>query len=179
MSITIKSPSSGTTAEVNEKQQLEVSASVSSESHHVSLNNGETYLWTTSWSADTGEEVIYLKNNSKTKYLIIDKVTVSAVAASLFELYTATGTAAGTTITGANANRASGNAADASAFGEAEVTGLTTASRIDMARVAANGRATMDLQDVLILGQNDAITLTYTGSTGIVDVIITGYFEDK
>ena len=48
-----------------------------------------------------------------------------------------------------------------------------------MARVAANGRATMDLQDVLILGQNDAITLTYTGSTGIVDVIITGYFEDK
>ena len=48
-----------------------------------------------------------------------------------------------------------------------------------MARISATGRATMELNDVLILGQNQAIAVKYTGSTAIVDVIITGYYKEK
>jgi hypothetical protein len=141
------------------------------------VEDAQTYIWNTSFSAATGNEVIYIKNTSKTKLLVIDKITVNSVNAGLFELYSATGTASGTTITGVNTNRTSGNSAEASALGEASVTGLTIGDRIDIARVPANGRATMELQDVLILGLDDAITITYTGSTGIVDLIVTGYYD--
>ena len=91
----------------------------------------------------------------------------------------AAGTAGGTTITGTNSNLTSGNAASASSYGDASVTGITPGIRIDMARVPANGRATMELNDVLILGLNDAVSITYTGSTGIVDIIVTGYYLDR
>ena len=179
MSITVKSPSTGTTAEVNENQQLEVHASVFSESHSVAKKSGGTFLWTSSFSADTADKVVYIKNTSKSQILIINKATVNGVLTGLFELHTVTGTAAGTNITGANSNLTSGNTADVISMGDAAVTGLTNASRIDMARIQAAGRATMELQDVLILGQNNAIAITYTGSTAIVDIIVTGYFEDK
>jgi hypothetical protein len=168
---------SGKLAKVNSRNRLDISSATFSESHLVAALDAETYLWTTSFSAATGNEIIYIKNNSKTKLLVIDKVTVNGVNAGLFELFQVTGTASGTSITGKNSNLTSGNSADATALGEASVTGLTIGDRIDLARIPANGRATMELQDVLLLGFNDAIAITYTGSTGIVDAIVTGYYE--
>jgi len=167
----------GKLAKVNNRNQLEISAAVHSESRLVAAADAQTYLWTSSFSTATGNEVIYIKNTSKTKLLIIDKVTVNSVLTGLFELFVVTGTAAGTAITGANTNLNSGNVADATALGQASVTGLTIGDRLDMARVPANGRATMELNDVLILGLNSAIAVTYTGSTGITDTIITGYYQ--
>jgi hypothetical protein len=134
-------------------------------------------MWTTSFSAATGNEIIYIKNTSKTSLLVIDKADVSSVNAGLFELFEVTGTAAGTSISGSNTNLTSGNEADATSLGEASVTGLTIGKRIDLARTSANGSGTMQLKDVLVLGLNDAIAITYTGSTGIVDAAILGYYE--
>ena len=168
----------GKIAKVNDRNRLDVSSASFSEAHLVAAVDAQTYTWTTSFSAATGNEVIYIKNTSKTKLLIIDNITVSAVNASLVELFEATGTASGTSITAKNTNLTSGNSADATALGEASVTGLTIGDRIDLARLAANGRAVIELQDVLVLGLNDAITLTYTGSTGLVDVRVLGYYDD-
>ena len=170
---------SGRRAEVDKENKLAVSSTTHSESSEMAREKGATYLWTSSYSAGTGNEVIYIKNTSTTQNLVIDKATVSAVLTGLFELNVAAGTAGGTTITGTNSNLTSGNAASASSYGDASVTGITPGIRIDMARVPANGRATMELNDVLILGLNDAISITYTGSTGIVDIIITGYYLDR
>jgi hypothetical protein len=167
----------GKVAKVNAKQRLDVTASTLNQRALVSALDGQTYVWTTSFSAATGNEVIYIKNNSKTKLLFIDKIIMSSVNAGLFELYVATGTPGGTTITGANVNLTSNNVADVAAYGEAAVTGLTLGSRLSIVRTAANGSGTMDLQDILILGFDTAITLEYTGSTGLVDVSIEGYFE--
>lgn len=169
----------GSFAKVNAKQRLDTTAATLNQRALVSIVDGQTFTWTTSFSAATGNEVIYIKNDSKIKLLIIDKVTVNSVNAGLFELYTATGTAGGTSITGVNTNLTSSVVADATAYGEAAVTGLTLGDRIDLARTAANGRANMELQDILILGLNDAIAVEYTGSTGLVDLIITGYFETE
>ena len=166
---------SGRRAEVDKENKLSVSSTGHSESSEVSRERGATYLWTSSYSAGTGNEVIYIKNTSTTQNLIIDKATVNSVLTGLFELNVAAGTAGGTTITGTNANLTSGNAASASSYGNASVTGITPGIRIDMARIPANGRATMELNDILILGLNDAVSITYTGSTGIVDIIVTGY----
>ena len=169
----------GLVAAVDSNNHLEVSSTTSSESHFIALKKAQTYIWTSSYSTSTGDEIIYIKNTSKDKVLVIDKVTVNSVLTGLFELCVVTGTPSGTSITGANTNLTSGNVAAATALGDAAVTGVTSALRIDMARVPAAGRATMELNDVLILGFNDAITITYTGSTGITDTIITGYYLDN
>ena len=169
---------SGYRARVDNDNRLHTSAVTFSESAEIARHHADTYLWTSSFSTNTGEEVIYIKNTSTTQNLIIDKATVNSVLTGLFELCTFTGTAGGTGITGANSNRTSGKTASASSYGDASVTGLTSATRIDLARVPANGRATMELNDVLILGQGDSIAITYTGSTGITDTIITGYYID-
>jgi len=179
MSVIIKdgTSSSNNTVKVNERNRLSVSSAGYSESRMVSAQDGETYKWNTSWSADTGEMVAYIKCNSTTHRLIIDRVTVGGVVTGFFELFQVTGTAAGTTMTGKNMNLTAGNSANATGFGGAEVTGLTEAGRIDLARVPALGRVDMEIDDTLILGQNHAIAIKYTGSTGIVDIIITGYFK--
>jgi hypothetical protein len=168
---------SGRLAAVNNRNRLDVAASIFTEHHLVAVKDAQTYIWNTSFSAATGNEVIYLKNTSKEKLLVIHRITVNSVNAGLFELYQATGTASGTSITGVNTNLTSGNAADAIAYGEAAVTGITLGNRIDIARTAANGRTAMKLDDVLVLGLNDAIAVEYTGSTGLVDLIITGYYD--
>ena len=169
----------GYRVKVDKCHRMETKSVAFSESAQVSREDGLTFLWTSSYSASTGDEVIYIKNTSATKNLIIDKATVNSVLTGLFELNEVSGTAAGTVDTGANANRTSSNAAEASSFGNAAVTGLTPGVRIDMARVPAAGRATMELNDVLILGLGDAVAITYTGSTGIIDIIITGYYLSK
>lgn len=168
---------SGRLAKVNDKRRLAVSSSSFSESSLVAFSEGGTFNWTSTYSATSGDEVIYVKNTSTTKVMVIDKIAVSSVNAGFFELYQVSGTASGTTITGKNTNLTSGNVAAATALGNASVTGLTIGDKIDHARVPASSRATMELRDVLILGQSDAIAVTYTGSTGIADVTITGYYD--
>ena len=167
----------GRLAKVNAKQRLDVTAATITQRALTAVLDAKTFTWTTSWSADTGEYIMYIKNTSKTRLLFIDKVTVNSVNAGLFELFQVTGTPAGSIITGKNTNLTSSNSADAVSYADAEVTGLTESGRIDLARTPANGRADMELQDVLVLGLGNAIGLKYTGATGLVDVIITGYFE--
>jgi hypothetical protein len=141
--------------------------------------DAETYTYSTSYSAATGNEVLYIKNTSKTKKLIIAEITMGGVNTGLFELFQVTGTAAGTVITGKNINLSSSNAADASGYGDASVTGLTIGDRIGLVRTPANTHCKIDLQDSLILGLNDAIAVTYTGSTGLVDGYMLCYFESE
>lgn len=168
---------SGKSARVNAKNRLDVTAAILTQRALTAVLDGQTYTWTTSWSAATGNEVIYIKNTSKDKLLFIDKVTINSVNDGYWELFEVTGTASGTSITGKNTNLTSSNVAAAEAFGEAAVTGITLGDRIDLMRLNAGNRSDMNLQDVLILGFNSAIALEYTGATGLVDVIITGYFE--
>jgi len=166
---------------VSLNKRLNVSSRTGSRAYYVARDDGLCYTWTSSWSADTGEEVFYLKNNSKTLLLLVDEITCSSVNAGFFEIYTTTDTAAGTTVTGKATNQRIGISADASALGNAEVTGVTpaVADRIYLCRNAANGRSVINVKDELILGQDDAIVVTYTGSTGIQDIEVTGFFEHE
>lgn len=168
---------SGKLTKVNARNRLDTSSAVFAEAHLVAAADAQTYLWSTSFSAATGNEVLYIQNDSKTKLLVIDSISVSAVNASLFELSVVSGTASGTTITAVNSNLTSGNVADATALADASITGLTIGNRLTLARVAANGQVSIDLKDVLLLGFNDAIALTYTGATGLIDVTVLGYYD--
>ncbi len=167
----------GSWAKVNKDNRLDVSSSTFSEAHRVASINGETFTWTSSFSTATGEEIIYVKNTSKTQVLVIEKIALSSVLTGLFELFEVTGTATGTTITGSNTNLSSGVVAEATSLGNAAVGSLVIGKRLDLIRLPATGNGTLDIRDVIILGLNDAIAITYTGSTGITDSSIVGYYE--
>jgi hypothetical protein len=168
---------SGRIAEVNLEQRLNVSAQSNSRSFYISRDFGEAYTWTSSYSAGTGEEVLYVKNDSTTHQLVIDLVHVGGVLTGLFEIYQVSGTAAGTSLTGVNLNLTSSNTASATALGNASVTGLTIGNRLYLHRTPATTSGAFELADTLILGTTDAIAITYTGGTGIVDAEIRGFFE--
>lgn len=170
---------SGKFTKVNNRNRLDVSSAVFSEAHLVAAEDAETYIWSSSYSATSGDEVIYIKNTSKAKLLVIHSMKLGAVATAQFALYEVTGTPAGTTITGKNTNLTSGNAAEATSYGDASVTGLTIGDRIEIVRIPANDSKHVDTQDCIILGFNDAIAITYTaGSGNTIDATILGYYEE-
>jgi len=168
----------GTLASVSTVQRLNVSSKNAPRAYYISRDDAECYTWTSSYSASTGDEIIYIQNDSKTKDLYIDQINVGAVASSgLFTVYQATGTATGTIITGVNLNLTSGNVAAATAKGNASVGGAAIGDRIISVRCATGAGQVINLENALILGFNDAIIVTYVGSTGIADIAIRGYYE--
>lgn len=169
----------GYKASVSVTNRLNVSAKTAQRSFYINRDDGECYNVTTSFSAATGNEVIYIKNDSKTKKMYIDLARVGGVNTGLFEVFEVTGTAAGTEITPKNLNLASSQTADATAYGDASVTGLTIGDRIAMVRVPANSSADIPFESTVILGLTDAIAITYTGSTGIVDALIRFWYEGE
>lgn len=161
---------------VETKSRDIVNSSSISESSVISKERGMTFLWTSSYSATTGDLVYYL-NNDSTAPLVVDKVTVNSECSALFELFLVSGTASGTDVPACSVNRTIINVAEATSKGDAAVTGLTLNTRIDLARVGVHGRATMELQDVIVLGEDDAIAVRYAGATGVADIITTGYYR--
>jgi hypothetical protein len=127
----------GYVARVTDRNQLKAYATSSSISHIIAEEDAQVYFWTSSYSASSGDEIIYIKNTSKDKLLMIDQIIVGGVVTSLFEMFEVSGTAGGTVITGVNSNLSSGNVADAAAYGNASVTGLTIGNRLHIARVPA------------------------------------------
>ncbi len=158
--------------------RLNVSSRSDSRAYYNSRDLEQTYFWTSSYSATTGDEIIYIKNTSPTLNLYIKSVVVGGVLTGLFEvIHVHDGTATGTTITGKNPNLTSGNAAAATAFGNAAVTGTLTGERIAIIRTIATDSLSIEIHDTLILGQNDEIAVTYTGGTSIVNVEIVVFFD--
>lgn len=170
---------SGQLAKVNDQNRLAVSASIFPKASLVARESAGTYTWTSSYSATSGDEIIYIKNTSKTQDLVLHHIICGCVNTATFGVFQVTGTASGTTITGTNTNLTSSLDADATSYGDAAVTGLTIGDRVHFRRVGANDSKAIDTQDAVILGLNDAIAVTYTGSTGVADIEIMGYYKNK
>jgi hypothetical protein len=170
---------SGRSAGVSANQRLDTSSRSAARIYYTSRDFGQAYNWVSSYSASSGDEVIYVQNNSKTDYLYIDHIVMSAEAGrATFTLYQVTGTPAGTTITGKNLNLVSNNTANATSYGNASVTGITLGAAIDIVSATDDSSVILDLRDALILGFNDAIAISFAGSAGTVNAVISGMFEE-
>lgn len=169
----------GYKASVSAVNRLNVSAKTAIRAFYQSRDFGACYDTTSLFSAATGNEIIYLKNTSKTEKMYIDFIRVGSANAGIFEVYEVTGTPGGTEITPVNRNLTSSNSADATTYGNAAVTGLTLGNRHSVTRRVANSGATMTFDSTLILGFNDAIAVQYTGSTGSVDATIRYWYEGE
>jgi hypothetical protein len=170
---------SGRAAGVSANNRGDVSSRNASRIYYTSRDFKQAYNWVSSFSASTGNEIIYLKNDSQVNDLYIDHVLLSAEAGrATFALYEVSGTAAGTTLTGVNLNLKSSNTADVTSFGNAAVTGLTLGNKIEVVSAPDDTTVALNVQDALILGFNNAIAIEFTGSAGNVNCVISGFFEE-
>lgn len=179
----IKSGSSGNVASVNSDGQLEVKSVSESELEFISEKSGQAYTLTSTLATGGADvEIMYLKNTSSTKNMYIDYFVGGASAAGIFTVFQTTSTPGGTTATPKNINTSSGNAADALCYGNAAVTGITAASATDIfffeGVSAASQFATLDLKGAIILGQNDAIAVTFSVSATVYQTLAF-HFKDK
>lgn len=160
--------------------RLNVSSRTDARSYYISRDDGQLYSWfSTDATAVAGEYPFYLQNTSTDKDLVIKTVVLSNVELVVWKFTVATGTATGgSAITGTNLNLSSTNDAVANALGNGAVAGFTPGAVFFKVRVAATGNFTFAGDDGLRLGQNDAFALEYdTGTTGIADISVVGYYE--
>ena len=109
----------------------------------------------------------------------VDEIDFGSGANAIFKVHFVTGTAAGgSAITPANMNKSSSNDAPASVRGDGDITGLTISETIGIERVEANQEDHDNFNDIIILGQNDAIAIEYdSGALLSAECSIRGYFE--
>jgi hypothetical protein len=167
----------GNLATVNDDEQLETRAVTESDLEFASERKGKAYAFNSTYAATGGQEVLSIKNTSTTDCLIVDEVIVGSTVNTLFTLFEVTsGTAAGTTVTGQNLNLGSGNAASATAFGNASVTGSLSGNAILYEATLANATQILDLKGALALGQDDEIAIT-ASATGTVYITLIGHYK--
>lgn len=166
-------------ASVSAVQRLNVSAKTAPRIFYIARDDERSFTWNSSYSATSGDKVLYIKNTDTDRNLIIHFLSLGCANNGKFEIYTASGTAAGTTITPTNLNVASRKEANSSQFGDAAVTGVSTIGKLYTKRILANTTEPVQgIAQAVILGFGDAIVVEYTGSTGEIDVEVTAYFED-
>lgn len=168
----IKSGSSGNVADVNSDFQLLTKSVSESELEFVSEKDAQAYSVSSTFATGGADvEILYLQNTSATKRLYIDYFLGGAAAATLFTIFQTSSTAGGSVVTPKNINLSGGNSADALAYGNAAVTGITAAGATDVlfydGTSAAYQFTKLDTKGAIILGQNDAVCITAAANTTV------------
>jgi len=169
---------SGRKAEVDKHYRLTTYCTVVNEVSHQSEQHGAAYTWTHDYNYDAADTILWLRNDSTTQNLLIDKIVMASNVATQVTIHSPTGTtAAGTEIIGVNLNRQSGNVALATAKGDE--TGNTQANVIVEALVPANIPAIMPVEGAIILGYFDEIAVDFVTVGTMGTVTFRGYYKDK
>ena len=163
---------------VSSSQRGNVSSKSNPRMYYVSREKGQAFSFLSEYSATSGDFIGCVMNTSSDKNFVVSEIIVGGVEAGHFEVVKVTGTPAGTTITGGLLNFSKSNTAEATAFGDAAVTGLTEDYELSHIRTQASESKSMSFQQSLILSKDTAIGIKYVGTTGLVEITILGYFED-
>ena len=161
-------------------KRVDVSARSDDRSFYVSRDDGQGYVMhVTDSGAVAGEITAYLKNTSSTLTLFIRKVKVSGSVASTWKVaYGDSATATGTAVTPVNMNTASPHAADVIGVGGAGgVGGAVAVTEITTLQHPAGGADEERWEDMLMLGQNQNLTVEYDAGGGIGNVDIHFYMD--
>jgi len=161
---------------IDDRNRARVLADVNPEIRSVSEMEQEAYVLTSNYTeAGTDKVIFFMQNDSSTLHVHVWDINVGSDVANCFDLQVVTsGTAAGTNIIATNLNRTSGNLADITAKGNAEVTGLTTTDILDIF-VLANQSKSFRLGSSLILGRGDGISIK-AANAGEISVSALLYF---
>lgn len=139
---------------------------------------GEAAVWTSTYAATGGQEVIYIQNTEPSKDLHITRIQMNNTVTNVFTLFevTSAGAATGTGITPVNPNLASGTSNSENSFGNATVGGTLTGDNLGIWAHLASAGLDIFFEGSIILGNGDAIALT-TSATGTVYVTVQGFWD--
>ncbi len=159
--VVIKS-ADGKSVGVDDDGKLEVFAIQETQLEHVSAAHGQGFAWYSSYAMGAAnEEVMSIKNDSTTLLLHIDQVWIGGLIVAQWKIgYMTSGTPAGTTITGIPLNVDRAQTADATAFGNASVTGSIAIDTMSTILTVADDSKQVDLEGAWILGKDDVFVIS-------------------
>ena len=166
----------GFKASVSSVNRLNVSSKSNPRAYYNS-RDGEMYTFHSSYSASSGDVVLYIKNDNPDKNFVVTGIWLGGANAAVWEFFQASGTATGTDVTGVQLNFTSGNTAQATSKGNAAVSGTANEATIAKFRTPATASGDADFRETLILGNKDAIGIIYTGTAGAIEITVGGHFE--
>jgi len=172
----------GNVAEVNERQQLGVFASVEEEFKYFSEKYGEAFIWTNeTYDYAAADTILLVRNDRQDKNLHIYKICLHGDTETEVEIHvpTATFTIAGTAVVGQALNRAIDKDATTYATAKATETGNTQGDVIERRRIKADTDMKVKPVGALILGYLQALGVDYVTVGAEAHVSIWGYFKDK
>jgi hypothetical protein len=174
---------SGTIAEVNDRKQVLARAVNVSAIHEAALL-GNAFSWNAiSADIDAGDTALLVRNDSGTKYLVIEKIYIYSDVATAVDVHlvTTSFTAAGTAVTAVALNKSKSATADATAY--ADETGNTQGDIIvtlhTQELTTAQQGFDYDLRGAVILGDDQAIGVDIVAEGVAFECTIFGYFIDK
>ena len=170
----------GTPSNVTSDGHLTVAAIVETQLEHVSAEDGLSFSWSSTFATGgTDLEVLSLQNDASDLFLHLDQAWLAAAAAATFSLNRMTsGTPAGTPITGRPLNFDRAKTAEATAFGDASVTGTVVGDLVAHMLVAASQSILVDLEGAWVLGKDDVFFLGCATNTTVFVTVI-GHFDEE
>lgn len=174
-----RDPQTHTGARVTKAGEALALAITQPESEFISHEEGLAFGAYSTYSLTGGEEAISLMNDDPGRDIIIDNVVVSTSASGLVSVFEVTsGTPAGTTLTPKNLNLGSAVPAQATAFGNASVTGSLSGETIAQHDVGTSAPFSFVFGGSVIVPKNKTIAVTFA-TTGIVHVNILFHYASK
>ncbi len=162
--------------------RLNVSSRTDSRAYYNSRDRGQTYSFAfEDTGVAVGDEILFLKNNSVDKTLVLSHIGIGSTVSTSFALQFEIATdLTGTAIVPTNLNKSSSNSAIVTCIGGTAALGGTSipAGVLELLQVGTLGREEFHLHDLIRLGQGDGISIqSHRGGTSVVDGVVVFYFE--
>lgn len=151
----------GYLTKVNDQNQLVTAAISRSVEHHINHDLGRSYHLLFEVNATSANNcVLYIKNGSEDD-LVLDELQIRVAAPCDINFYlNDTGTPSGTTsLTPANVNAGSGNAASGDFYSSAGITGLTRGTKVERIWQTSTQSSTINFPGDIILPKNKTFTM--------------------
>ena len=167
----------GFLAQVTSENKLRAYSTIENEASFESETKERCYSWTDSYNYAANDTIIWLRNDSSTLNLLIEKIVVSSDTATQVIFHSPENTApAGTVVTGVNLNRSSNHIADATCY--RDETNNVRANVIANAIIQANVPAIFPVDGAIILGYLDCLAVDFVTVGALGMATIRGYFHE-
>lgn len=158
---------------VTEDGEALVLAVTQPEEEFISHEKEKSFALVSAYSATANDEIAFLRNDDADDEIIVTDVIVSADAACAFTIFRPTsGTAAGTTATPVNLFLGSSIVAEATAYGNAAVTGSLTGDTLGSVEVGASDPFDFKFGGSLVIPKNESVAVTVDTTCAVkVDIL--------
>ena len=166
-------PLKGNAARVTTDGEGLVLAVTQPEEEFISHEKEKSFVLASAYSATANDEVVFLCNDDASDEIIVTDIIVSADAACCFTIFRPTsGTAGGTTVAPVNLFLGSSITAEATAYGNAAVTGSLTGDTLGSVEVGASDPFDFKFGGSLVIPKNESIAVTVDTTCAIkVDIL--------